>query len=192
VAVFAEMGLPLTVEMQRATTGMRMQETILVWRGFFPGRELDPAHLGSRLIEIVAGELRATGVAKPGALRALDLCLGAGCRVGLASSSPPAVIKAGLESLGVWDLFHAVVSAEGETHGKPHPAVFLTAAAKLGIDPRACIAFEDSVAGVRAAKAAGMFCVAVPEEHNRGRSEYAIADRVLDSLEAFGSGILTA
>jgi sugar-phosphatase len=108
----------------------------------------------------------------------------------VASSSPPEVIAAGLERLGAVGRFHTVLSSEGESHGKPHPAVYLSAAAGMGIDPRRCIAFEDSVPGVRAAKAAGMFCVAVPEEHNRGRAEYAIADRVLESLEEFTAEFL--
>lgn len=185
VAVFSELGLELTLEMQRATTGMRMQETIKVWRGFFPESALDPVTIGANLIARVGGELRAAGVAKPGAMQALDLCERAGCRLAVASSSPPAVIMAALERLGSVQRFHSVVSAEGETHGKPHPAVFLTAAANLGVDPAACIAFEDSVAGVKSAKAAGMHVVAVPESHNRGRADYRIADHILESLESF-------
>ena len=56
---------------------------------------------------------------------------------------------------------------------------------KLGIAPGNCIAFEDSVFGLLSAHAAGIHCVAVPEEHNRGRTEYAIAHRILGSLEEF-------
>lgn len=190
VEVFSELGLELTLEMQRATTGMRMQETIQVWRGFFPGSALDPGAIGASLVARVGGALRAAGVAKPGAMQALDLCERAGCRLAVASSSPPAVIMAALERLGALRRFHTIVSAEGETHGKPHPAVFLTAAANLGVDPTACIAFEDSVAGVKAAKAAGMHVVAVPEAHNRGRADFVIADRVLETLESFTSAHL--
>jgi sugar-phosphatase len=185
VATFLELGLDLTLEMQRATTGMRMQETIHVWRSFFPGVVLDPVGIGARLVERVGGELRAAGVAKAGAMHALDLCLKAGCRLAVASSSPPAVISAALERLKALDMFQAVISAEGELHGKPHPAVFLRAATVLGLDPVTCIAFEDSVAGVTAAKAAGMYVIAVPEAHNQGRSEYAIADIILETLESF-------
>ena len=54
-------------------------------------------------------------------------------------------------------------SAEDEEYGKPHPAVFLTAAAKLGAPPQRCLVWEDAPAGVLAAKASSMTCIAVPE-----------------------------
>jgi sugar-phosphatase len=185
MAVFAEAGLNLTLAMQRAATGMRMQEAMRVWQGFFPGVELDSAAMGARMNARVGEALRAAGGAKPGALAAVDLCLASGCRLAIASSSPPEVIVSALEGLSLFARFQAVVSAVHEPHGKPHPSVYLTAAARLGIPAGECIAFEDSVAGVRSAKAAGMYCVAVPEEHNRGRPEYAEADVVLASLEEF-------
>ncbi len=190
ITVFLELGLDLTMEMQRATTGIRMAECFGLWGGFFPGVTLDRMRIRERLLELVGTGVRTTGVIKPGAKRALDLCLSAGCRLGLASSSPPEIIAAGLERLGATDMFHVAVSSEMETLGKPDPAVYLTAAARMGVLPEDCIAFEDSVPGVRAAKAAGMFTVAVPEEHNIGRAEYGIADRTITTLEAFNAGFL--
>jgi sugar-phosphatase len=190
VQVFADLGLELTLEMQRATTGMRMKETLEVWRGFFPRAGLDAVDLGNRMFGLVAERLRNAGVAKPGALRVVELCRKAGCRLAIASSSPPEVIGAALEGLGLATRFDAVVSAASLSDGKPHPAVYLAAAAELGVDPGNCIAFEDSVAGVRSAKGAGMYTVAVPEEHNRGRAEYGIADLELGSLEEFPERLL--
>lgn len=190
MAVFAELGLELTLEMQRAATGTRLQEALRIWQGFFPDAVLDPASINARMNAMVIAEFRRTGSAKPGALRVLDLCRAGGLRMAVASSSPPEVIAAALDGLALTERFSAVVSAALETHGKPHPAVFLSAARRLGVDPAQCIAFEDSVAGVRSAKAAGMFCVAVPESHNRGRPEYGLADRVLDSLEDLPEAIL--
>lgn len=190
ITTFGEMGLTLTLDMQRATTGIRMAECFGMWQGFFPGSILEPERIRRRLLELVGGEIRTAGVIKPGAERAIELCVAAGCRIGLASSSPPEIIAAGLERLGMARHFSAVASSEAETHGKPHPAVYLTSAARLGAEPEACIAFEDSIPGVRAAKAAGMYTVAVPEEHNRGRPEYAVADLVLDSLEDLREAVL--
>ncbi len=183
--VFKDRGALLTEEMQLATTGMRMQESILAWRAYFPGVEIDPAAIREDLLELVRSRMLESGQAKPGALQAVETCRRAGCRLAIASSSMPEIIAAAVERMGVRDLFQALVSAEGEAHGKPHPAVYLSAAARLGVDPADCIAFEDSVFGVQAIKAAGMFCVAVPEAHNRGRKEYAIADRILGSLTEF-------
>jgi HAD superfamily hydrolase (TIGR01509 family) len=190
MAVFAELGLKLTLEMQREATGTRLQEALRLWQGFFPDVVLDPVRINERMNALVIGEFRRIGSLKPGALRALDLCRAAGLPLAVASSSPPEVIAGALQTLSLSDRFAAVVSAVHETHGKPHPAVFLSAAGRLGVEAARCIAFEDSVAGVRSAKAAGMFCVAVPEGHNRGRPEYAIADRILDTLESFLPDIL--
>ncbi|MDB5105602.1 MAG: 2-deoxyglucose-6-phosphatase [Fibrobacteres bacterium] len=187
---FTELGLSLSETMQHATTGLRLFEAVVVWKGYFPEADLDPEKLRSRLVGLVAGTLRDSGQPKPGAIRALEICAQAGCRMAIASSSAPEVIHAALDRLdslhpGAKGWFREILSAEGEIHGKPHPAVYLSAAARLGVEPRECIAFEDSVFGLKSAHAAGMHCVAVPEAHNRGRTEYAIAHRILDSLETF-------
>jgi mannitol-1-/sugar-/sorbitol-6-/2-deoxyglucose-6-phosphatase len=63
---------------------------------------------------------------------------------------------------GLVDRFEVVLSAEDEERGKPDPAVYLSAARNLGVQPERCLAVEDSINGVRSAKAAGMVCVAVP------------------------------
>ena len=117
------------------------------------------------------------------------VCLSLGQMEAVAASLVE-VIGAALEGLGLATRFDAVVSAASLSDGKPHPAVYLAAAAELGVDPGNCIAFEDSVAGVRSAKGAGMYTVAVPEEHNRGRAEYGIADLELGSLEEFPERLL--
>jgi beta-phosphoglucomutase-like phosphatase (HAD superfamily) len=54
------------------------------------------------------------------------------------------------------------VAGDDVTHGKPHPEPYLTGAARLGVDPRACIALEDSPTGARSAQAAGCVVVAIP------------------------------
>lgn len=95
------------------------------------------------------------------------------------------LIEAGLQRLGLDNgVFEVVCSAEKEQFGKPHPGVYLTAASKLGIEPVKCVAIEDSLNGVIAAKAARMRCIAVPEVGmNAGkRNKFSFADAVLDSL----------
>jgi len=66
-----------------------------------------------------------------------------------------------LEELGLIDYFGAIVTADDITHGKPDPEIFLVAAERLGVAPEQCVVFEDSIAGVTAAKAAGMYCAAI-------------------------------
>lgn len=179
--VLGEQGMVLTEAMRLATVGMRLEETLGLWRSWFPGVILERDAIGRRLSELMR-ERMASVAPKPGAAEAVVLCRSAGLRLAVASSSPEAVIAAGLARLRVADHFDAVVSADGEPHGKPHPAVFLSAARALGVEPSACIAFEDSLNGVKAALAAGMHCVAVPEAHNRHRPEYAVAHFRFESL----------
>jgi len=79
--------------------------------------------------------------------------------------------------------FRATVSSEEAARGKPAPDVYLEAARRLGVDPAACAAVEDSHNGIRAAKAAGMRTFAIPNpRYPPGADALADADGVLDSL----------
>lgn len=105
--------------------------------------------------------------------------------LGLASSSNRELIDEVLELAGVTALFGATVSSEEVARGKPAPDVYLEAARRLGIDAADCAAVEDSHAGIRSAKAAGMRVVAIPNPSYPPDDEaLAAADAVLDSLAA--------
>jgi HAD superfamily hydrolase (TIGR01509 family) len=82
--------------------------------------------------------------------------------LGLASSSPLALIRTALDSAGLTDTFAVVLSTEEVRAGKPAPDVYLAVAERLGADPKHCVAIEDSSNGVRSAAAAGMAVIAVP------------------------------
>ncbi len=87
------------------------------------------------------------------------------------------------------DIFTVVVSSDEVAHGKPAPDVYLEAARRLGIAPASCLVVEDSLNGVRAGKAAGMFVVLVPNASvppAPGTSE--LADLVLDRLTDLDPG----
>ncbi|MBC6418334.1 MAG: HAD-IA family hydrolase [Prochloron sp. SP5CPC1] len=86
--------------------------------------------------------------------------------------------------MGLTDTFDIVASAEVEEFGKPHPAVYLTAARGLGIQPSHCVALEDSLRGVMSAKAARMRCIAVPEPEQQQDSRFEIANVTLPSLKS--------
>lgn len=103
-----------------------------------------------------------------------------GFRQAVASSAPQENIDAILDDLDLCRYFDAVVSA-GRYPGKPDPAVFLHAAEELGVPPERCTVIEDSIAGVEAAKRAGMRCVAVTNTHPA--QSLSKADLVVDSLE---------
>jgi len=95
----------------------------------------------------------------PGALEFLRRCLRQGLKLGLASSSEMNLIRIVLQKFQLKDSFHAVTSGDEVGRVKPDPDIFLLTAKKLNCPPKRCAVIEDSGAGVRAAKAAGMFCV---------------------------------
>ncbi len=139
-----------------------------------------------RVIELVLSD----GVLKPGADHAIDLCAARGLALAVASSSEHRLIEAALGHFGLRGRFDVVCSAEDEEYGKPHPAVFLAAAAGLGVPARRCVVWEDAPAGVLAAKAASMSCIAVPEAGEGHHPAFALADLVVDSLLEVGAGDL--
>jgi sugar-phosphatase len=138
--------------------------------------------VSEELLTRVGDLVEAEGRLMPGALRAIDLA-GERGPIALASSTPVALIARCLNHFDLADRFASIHSAQFEPYGKPHPGVFLTAAASLGVRPTQCLVFEDSSAGVLAAKAANMFVVAVPTPGDRNDPVFAIADVVLHSLE---------
>jgi HAD superfamily hydrolase (TIGR01509 family) len=100
----------------------------------------------------------------PGA-RAAVAALAAHWPLGLASSSNREIIDLVLELAGFDGAFAVTISSEEVARGKPAPDVYLEAARRLGIAPDRCVAIEDSANGLRAADAAGMAVVAVPNPH---------------------------
>jgi HAD superfamily hydrolase (TIGR01509 family) len=105
-------------------------------------------------------------------------------RLGLASSSNRPLIDAVLATAGLSSLFQATVSSEEVPRGKPAPDVFLEAARRLGVRPDRAAAIEDSANGIRAAHAAGMTTIAVPNRrYPPPEDALALADLVLESLD---------
>jgi beta-phosphoglucomutase-like phosphatase (HAD superfamily) len=134
------------------------------------------------IVDRVIALVRSKGRLKPGASETIDLCAERGLQLAVASSSQYRLIDAALDHFELRDRFDLVHSAEDEDYGKPHPAVFITAASKLSVAPRRCLVWEDAPAGVLAAKAASMACIAVPEHGEGHDPAFALADLVVDSL----------
>jgi beta-phosphoglucomutase-like phosphatase (HAD superfamily) len=98
-----------------------------------------------------------------------------------------------LEAGGIAGLFRSTVSSEEVARGKPAPDVYLEAARRLGVAPDRAAAVEDSEAGIRSARAAGMLVVAIPNPHfPPGEDALAEADVVLDSASSLEPDILSA
>jgi HAD superfamily hydrolase (TIGR01509 family) len=98
----------------------------------------------------------------PGVAERVKEARASGLKTAVASSSTSAWVEGWLERHGIRDLFDTVCSRDHVERVKPAPDLFLLAATRLGVAPERCIVFEDSPNGIRAARAAGMRCVAIP------------------------------
>ena len=111
-------------------------------------------------LELVPSRLEAF----PGGVELVKTFRTAGMLVAVASSADEIKVRANLEKIELpIDYWDAVVTAEDVMNKKPAPDIFLAAARNLGMEPRACVVVEDAVNGIKAAKAAGMRCVAVAQ-----------------------------
>jgi sugar-phosphatase len=182
VEIFGSLGVPLADAEGRSTKGMYVNEVVNFWYSLYPWSGPSRDDVVDLLLKRVGDLVETEGRLLPGAIRALDLTQERG-PLALASSTPTALIVRCLEHFGLLGRFASIHSAQFEPYGKPHPGVFLSAAASLAVEPSACLVFEDSAAGVLAAKAGRMTVVAIPTDDDRGHPEFLLADLVLDSLE---------
>ncbi len=160
-ATFRERGLDLTLDVYQHTVG-----TV---GGFDPcadlaqrtGEEFD--HDALREQVWARNKVRCESEAiLPGVVDRLREAREGGMRTGVASSSPSSWVEGWLERHRIRDLFDTVCTSDHVRAVKPAPDLYLLAARRLGAAPEACVAFEDSPNGIRAARAAGMRCVAIP------------------------------
>jgi sugar-phosphatase len=186
--VFAELGVDLAGWPGVITTGMRVDEVVAMRRALHDWGEVADDVVTERITRRVAERIAGRAEILPGAVEAIDWCRARGLSVGLATGSTWTVLDVVLESFGLAGRLDAVVSAADELLGKPHPAVFLTAATKLGVHPSDCLAFEDSLNGVIAAKSARMRVVAVPAGSSIGDERLVLADVRLASLAEIDDG----
>jgi mannitol-1-/sugar-/sorbitol-6-/2-deoxyglucose-6-phosphatase len=183
VEILGALGVPLAAEVGRTTKGMFVYEVTEHWFARAPWSGPTPAEVAVTIVDRVIELIVTTGRLKPGAEHAVDLCARRGLSLAVASSSQYRLIDAALEHFGLRGRFGAIQSAEDEEYGKPHPAVFLTAARRMEAPPKRCLVWEDAPAGVVAAKAASMACIAVPEPGEGRHPAFGLADLVVDSLD---------
>ena len=126
------------------------------------------------------GEL---GVAlKAGVVELLDFLDDAGLPRAIATSSPHQDVERNLRGHGLRERFDAVIAGGDYARSKPFPDPFLTAAERLGVDPGHCLALEDSHNGIRAAHAAGMMAVMVPDLLEPTQEMHDLCVRIIESL----------
>lgn len=115
----------------------------------------------------------------PGLVRFLDLLEQRRTKIGLATSAPRATVAPTLAALGMTGRFAAITLGDEVPHGKPAPDIFLEAARRLDQPPDRCVVFEDSLAGIAAARAAGMRCIALATTHSAADLRAAAPDLVV-------------
>jgi beta-phosphoglucomutase len=152
-------GLAFTDAQFWATFGRRNDEIIqLLWGPLAPEKMQEMADSKERYFR---DAVRITATALPGAIELLSELHDAEYPQALASSAPMANIELISDVLGLNRYLDALVSGETVPRGKPAPDIFLKAAATLNMAPSVSLVIEDAVAGVEAAHAAGMRCIAV-------------------------------
>jgi HAD superfamily hydrolase (TIGR01509 family) len=117
----------------------------------------------------------------PGLVELLDEIDRRGLQKAIASSGLRRYVEAVLRINGLRDRFGVIVTGDQVAHGKPAPDVFLAAAQALNVEPQSCLVLEDAPAGVQAAKAGGMLCIAVPD-HSVAQLDLSQADKIMTSL----------
>jgi beta-phosphoglucomutase len=182
--VAEEKSRPFTRADFAATFGQRNPEIL---RALFGERisAQEMADLGDHKEELYrAAAGRGVGLL-PGVLDLLEGLHRAGFRQAVGSSAPRANLELILRLTGVGRFFDVVVGMEETQRGKPDPQVFLIAADRLGVPAARCVVLEDAVAGVEAAKAGGMKCIAVRfvGHHPEAALRRAGADLVVQTLE---------
>jgi HAD superfamily hydrolase (TIGR01509 family) len=146
------------------------------------GVDMDPAQISDEVVARLEHIYRERLPLLDGAVDAV-VRLGERWPLGLATSSNREIIDLFLELSGLDGRFAVTLSSEEVERGKPAPDVYLEAARRLGAEPTRCAAIEDSENGIRAAKAAGMRVIALPNPHYPPEAgALAQADDVIDNL----------
>ncbi|MCU7782184.1 hexitol phosphatase HxpB [Lelliottia amnigena] len=164
------------------TLGLRIDMVVELWFAHQPWSGPSREEVTARVIDRAISLVEEKRPLLPGTRDAIALCKSQGLKVGLASASPLHMLEKVLEMFDLRDSFDALASAEKLPYSKPHPQVYMDCAAKLGVDPLACVALEDSVNGMIASKAARMRSIVVPAEEGQHDPRFALANAKLTSL----------
>jgi len=175
----AEFGLEMSEEQFRSTFGMRNQEILRTLFGSKLSSE-QIEEIGRRKEAIYRELVHRHITPMPGLLRLIQELKARRFRIAVATSTPRANASLILKALKLEHELAALVTEEDVEEGKPDPEIFLKAAEKCLADPENCIVIEDSPAGIKAAKAAGMKAIALTT--TRPAEELSEADLVVESL----------
>jgi len=182
IETFVELGFNFTREMCEQTVGWRVDEVISYWTTRFNYTSHTNEYIVGVLLDKLKVFIANDGKAMEGVYDSIDFFKTKKIPMAIATSSPISIMHQVVETLNISSYFNYLCSAQHESNGKPHPAVFLAASNLLQVNPINCLVIEDSLNGVIAAKAARMKCIAIPEPHNFRNPKFIIADIIANSL----------
>ncbi|NIY46015.1 HAD family hydrolase [Cedecea colo] len=193
IEVLAGFGIPITAqECERYTKGKRIDEIARIWGERYSLR-IQPQRLEELIVAQVCGSVRSRGMAMSGLYQALRFFQAKGYRMALATSSSRQIIAAVFDRLALWKCFDVVCSADDEHSGKPHPAVYLTAVRKLGLEVGECLVIEDSLNGFIAAHRAGIKTFVVAPDYHEAKfsaaaGRYATLNELIYAMQPVLAG----
>jgi HAD superfamily hydrolase (TIGR01509 family) len=180
----ADFGYEASEEVFLASVGTTVARTNQILRAAY-GPDFPLEATNNRTGDYVWQEVDAHGAPlKPGLLALLDYLEARGIPKAVASSSERATIDRLLGSVDLLWRFAVTVAGDEVAHGKPAPDIFLLAASRLGVEPGRCLVLEDSEPGARAAHAAGMAVIIVPDLKPPSDEVARLAAAVLPDLHA--------
>lgn len=187
IRLFNSLGVPLTEEMCETTTGMRLVDVIKLWHEKYPWdlKENSFEKVGTSIVDSLITLIKQKGVLNAGVTELLEMFTAKNLPMAIASSSDKRIIDSVMNKFNLTKYFRVIHSAEYEEYGKPHPAIYLTTAKMLRIEPQDCLAIEDSFNGVVSAVSARMKTAAYPEKTNFYNPKFAIADIRFRTLKDF-------
>ena len=183
--VFSSLGSTLTKADFQKTVGLRIDEVIHFWNVTEKWGVVDESQVEQDIISKMEELIIKNPFPLKGVIETLEFLKAKDVKVGLATSSSKRLINAVLNSLNINHYFDFTWSAEDESHGKPHPAVYLSVAKALNVSSTKCLVIEDSYNGVISGLAARMKVVCIPEKTHFPNPKLALADFQFDSMEEF-------
>ena len=163
IETFKEVGFDFTFEMCALTTGMRIDEVVEFWRAKLKWESFTNTEIVNKIQNKMIQLIKERGKLLPGIIESLNLLNANDVLIGLASSSSMSLINTTVDTLKIRKFFNVIHSAENEIAGKPNPAVFLSTAKMLNVNPEKCLVLEDSKAGMNAGINANMRTIVIPE-----------------------------
>ena len=188
---FEQVGIYLSEDDMKTTMGLRVDEVVEYWYHKKPWQNMSKKDIEAQIVDKVIKLIKSEGAQMMGLTQVIEFFKNKSIKMAVASSSYGEIIDTVIDKFRMRDNFEIIYSAEHETHGKPHPGVFITTASLLNVEPQNCLVFEDSPFGVLAAKAAKMKCIAVPAHEDIANKFIQVADIVIDSLSDFNEDCFT-